>query len=290
VVARAILRATRPRQWLKNVLVAAAPAAAGVLTEDEPFRAVVGAFVALTLVAAGTYLVNDVVDAEEDRAHPHKRERPVASGALSVRVALAAGAALAVAGAVVAASVSLGLLGVVAAYVALTLAYSARLRAVALADLAAVAALFVLRVLAGGVATGVPVSRWLLAVTTFGAVFVVAGKRYGERRVCGDAAAPVRLALRRYPARLLGWIAVLAAIGAAVAYVFWSLNVAEPAGPSAWYELSAVPFVAFLGRYATIAARGGGGAPEDVLLGDPLLLALVGAWLVAFGCGAYVGG
>jgi decaprenyl-phosphate phosphoribosyltransferase len=287
-VALGLLRATRPRQWVKNVLVATAPATGGLLVDGEVLLAVAHAFVALTLVAAGAYLLNDVADAEEDRAHPLKWARPVASGVVSARSAVVAGLVLIAAGLALAAALSLAFLAVIGAYLALTVAYTVWLRGLVILDLAAVAALFVLRVLAGGVATGVPVSRWLLIVTTFGAVFVVAGKRHGEQRRCPDTG-PVRATLRRYSPRVLAWTSTVAALAAGAAYGLWSLRVAPPAGPSPWYRLSILPFVGVLARYAAIARVGGAGAPEDVLLGDRVLLALVAVWLFAFGCGAYVG-
>jgi decaprenyl-phosphate phosphoribosyltransferase len=288
MVLRGLVRAVRPRQWLKNVLVAVPAAAAGTLLDHGVVLQVLQAFVALTLVAAGTYLVNDVADAAEDRAHPLKRHRPVASGQVPAKVAIATGAGLVVAGCAVAATQSLALLGVVALYVAVSLVYSVWLRRVVVLDLAAIASLFVVRLLAGGAATDIRVSRALLAVTTLGAVFVVAGKRESERRHTREGA-PTRPTLRRYsPTALrLTWIA--AAIGAIGVYVAWAVLATEPAGASAWYEASIVPFLGFMARYASIAARGAAGAPEDVLLGDRVLLLLAAAWLLAFAGGAYVG-
>jgi decaprenyl-phosphate phosphoribosyltransferase len=162
-LARALLRGIRPRQWPKNLLVFVAPAAAGVLHLPHDAAVAAGAFVAFCVASSGTYLWNDCLDAEVDRHHPVKRGRPVASGALPVRAATTAGTALVLvavgAGWLVA---GWGLALVLASYVAATAAYSRWLKHVPVVEMAVVAAGFVLRAVAGGVAVHVsPVgSSW----------------------------------------------------------------------------------------------------------------------------------
>jgi len=287
-VAVGLLRAARPRQWVKNVLVAAAPAAAGLLLEPAVLATVALAFLALTAVAAGTYLFNDVADREEDRAHPRKRRRPIASGLVAPRTAVTAGAGLVAAGLGLAALVSPGFLAACVAYLAMTGAYTLRLRRVPVVDLLTIAALFVLRVAAGALAVGVPLSRWFVAVTLAGAIFVVAGKRHGERCLgLGDATRRPTLSVYTGPGLLLlgGGAAVLAL----TAYAGWALQAPDAGAALPWHELSVLPFAAFLGRYAALAARGRAGAPEEVVLGDRPLLALAALWLATFAAGAYPG-
>ncbi len=283
-VALGILRAARPRQWAKNVLVAAAPAAAGILLEADVLATVALAFVALSAVASGTYLLNDVADREEDRAHPRKRRRPIASGLVAPRTAVAWGVALIAAGLAVAALVTPGFLAACAGYLAITGAYTLRLRRVPVVDLLTIAALFALRVGAGALAVGVPLSRWFVAVTVAGAVFVVVGKRHGERCLpVGDGAR--RRTLDVYTGRGLLLLGAAAAVCALAAYTGWALQAPDGPGAPPWHELSVLPFAAVLGRYGLLAARGHAGAPEDVVLGDRVFLALALAWLLTFAAG-----
>jgi 4-hydroxybenzoate polyprenyltransferase len=173
----------RPRQWVKNLLVFVAPAAAGVLTNRLDLLRSLAAFGIFCAVASGVYLMNDAVDAEADRLHPEKRTRPVASGALTSTYALAAAALLMALGLVSAWFVARwALVLVIGIYALISIAYAFRLKREPVIELAAVASGFVLRAIAGGVATHIPLSSWFLAVASFGALFVVTGKRAGEHR------------------------------------------------------------------------------------------------------------
>jgi decaprenyl-phosphate phosphoribosyltransferase len=164
-----LLRAVRPRQWIKNVLVFAAPGAAGLSLTVDHVAPVLGAFVAWCLVSSGTYLVNDALDAEADRLHPRKRLRAVASGVISVGLAQVVGLALLVVGAGAPALWGApGVSGLLALYAVITLSYSLWLKEIAIVDLAAVASGFVLRAISGGVAADVPISDWFLIVASFG--------------------------------------------------------------------------------------------------------------------------
>ncbi|HEV3070803.1 MAG TPA: decaprenyl-phosphate phosphoribosyltransferase [Solirubrobacteraceae bacterium] len=287
-IARALLRACRPRQWVKNVLVAAAPAAAGILTHPEVPGEVAGAFVCFCMLSSATYLLNDVHDRDEDRAHPRTRTRPVATGELPVRVAVIAAIALALCGLALAFAVRPALAGVGAAYLALTACYSLWWRRVAVADIAAVAGGFVLRALAGGAATSVGISRWFLIVTSFGALFLVAGKRYAELREARSGQS-TRASLRAYSEPYLRGVLTLTAAVTTMSYCLWAFQRAPHAGLS-WYELTIVPFVLWLLRYGLLLDQGAGQAPEELVLHDGFLLAMSAAWLVVFMCGVYVGG
>jgi decaprenyl-phosphate phosphoribosyltransferase len=152
-------------------------------------------------------------------------------------------------------------------------------------DLAAVASGFLLRAIAGGVATGIALSQWFLLVAAFGSLFMVAGKRYSEIRSVGSEAG-TRRALQEYSATYLRFVWMLAAGITVTAYSLWALD-AQRRGDLPWESLSIVPFVLGLLRYALDVDRGDAGAPEDIVLGDRTLQVLGGVWLVLVVCGIW---
>ena len=286
--AAVLLRACRPRQWSKNLLVLAAPAAAGVLDRGVVPAELAGAFVALCAISSATYLVNDVRDREADRLHPQKRHRPVAAGELSVRAALLSALALAVFGLALATAIDwkLGALGV--GYLGLTASYSLWWRNVVVFDILVIAAGFVLRALAGGVATDIYLSRYFVIVTACCAIFLVSAKRYAEQHE--RAIRPVaRATLAKYSPAQLRWTLLLAAGAASVTYATWALT--RPSNV-AWYVCSTVPFVVWLFPPSVSLDAGAGGigeAPEELILRDRVLLMLTGVWALLFLAGVYVG-
>ncbi len=287
--ARVLLLACRPRQWSKNLLAFAAPCAAGWIDRPAIAAQATGAFLVLCMISSATYLVNDVRDREQDRLHPRKRSRPVASGDLSPRAALRLAAVLALAGVACATAITPGLGAVACGYLALTASYSLWLRRVVVLDILAIAAGFVLRAIAGGVATDIYLSRWFVIVTASCAIYLVAGKRYAELRDDEDPAhpaGPVRATLRRYSSRSLRKTLLAAATVAAIAYTGWAFT-----RPShlVWYGLSIAPLLGWLVRYAILIGTGAGQAPEEVILRDRTLLALSVAWAFLFLGGVYVG-
>jgi decaprenyl-phosphate phosphoribosyltransferase len=282
---RALLRACRPRQWTKNLLVLAAPAAAGMIDEPEVATRLFGAFVVLCLLSSATYLVNDVRDREQDRLHPRKRLRPIAAGELSPATALRSAAILALTGVALAAAMDLKLGLLALGYLALTAGYSLWLRNVIGLDILAIAAGFVLRALAGGIATDIYLSRWFVIVTGSCAIFLVAAKRYAELRSRAGGST-TRATLARYSTRTLTLTLAGAALIAGVAYVSWAFT-----RPShlLWYGLSIAPFVLWLAQYARLVRAGIGEAPEELILRDRTLLVLSAAWAALFLGGVYVG-
>lgn len=281
------MRAARPRQWVKNTLVAAAPCAAGAIAAPQVAVRVAGAFVAFCMLSSATYMVNDVCDAPQDRLHPRKRTRPVAAGELSGRLALAAALALLLAGLALAFVVAAALAAVTAAYVAVTLSYSLWWRRIVGLDIVAISCGFVLRAGAGGAAAHVRLSHAFLLVAGSGAVFLVAGKRYAE--LCdgdGAAAASARATLGRYSRNALRWALLASAALASGAYAVWAV---WGQGRGALHVLSVCPLVLWLVRYARLVAGGAGQAPEDTILGDRVLLALTAVWAALFVSGVYAG-
>ncbi|MDQ1439330.1 MAG: decaprenyl-phosphate phosphoribosyltransferase [Acidimicrobiaceae bacterium] len=287
-----LARTARPKQWLKNVLVFAAPGAAGVLTHPKPLARVCLAFVAFCLAASGTYFLNDSLDYEADRAHPTKRNRPIAAGIVPLPLARATGAgllALAILMSLAVPGATWHLALVVAVYVALTLSYSLWLKHQPVIDIAAVAAGFVVRTIAGGVAADVPISQWFLIVASFGSLFMVSGKRSAEYAEMGEERASTRVTLSYYTASFLRYVRGVTSSVAIAAYCLWAFEKADAATTHIWFELSIVPFVLGILRYALLLETGHGGAPEEVVLTDRTLQVLGVLWAVLFAVGVYAG-
>jgi decaprenyl-phosphate phosphoribosyltransferase len=283
---RGLVRTARPNQWIKNVLVGAAPGAAGVLTHGDVLGRTSVAFAAFCLAASGTYFLNDVLDVEADRRHPSKRFRPIAAGIVPVNVGVGAGVALVITGFAVAFAVGWQLGVVIGVYLALTFAYSWKLKHVAVVDIAVVAAGFVIRTIAGGVAADVPISQWFLIVASFGSLFMVAGKRHGEHLRLGDDRAEARSVLADYSDAYLRYVWMVASGVAITAYCLWAFE--QSGGERVrWFELSIVPFVLAILRYALLIEAGHGSAPEELVLDDRTLQVLGLLWLLVYGVGVY---
>ncbi len=289
-VAVSLLIALRPRQWAKNVLVFAAPLAAGQLFQADVLVPSIGAFVAFCLISSATYLVNDIRDVDADRNHPKKRTRPIATGQVSIRVAIIAAALLAVAAFALSWSISVALAGVVAAYAVFTLAYSLLLKHEPVIELALLAMGFLLRAIAGGAASGLPISQWFLIVAGFGSLFMAAGKRYSELQRPNGADVEISGARRKsldgYTLGYLRFVWGLAAAVTITAYALWAFDVATKPSSFPWAEWSVLPFVLAILRYGVSIDRGDAEAPEDIALKDRILLILGLAWLVLFALGA----
>ena len=278
-VAMALVRAARPRQWVKNVLVFAAPAAGADLGDTDVLLSALLAFVAFCLVSSATYLLNDVVDIEADRIHPTKRERPIAAGHVSPRLGLVTAVLLLAGGLGLAYAVSwrLGLL--LTGYKALTIAYTFKLKHTATVDIVVVASGFVVRAVAGGVATDIVLSEWFLTVTSFGSLFMVAGKRHGELLAGGSSS--TRPALAQYTLAHLQFLVTMAASVTIVTYCLWAFEHPRTSDIP-WWGLSIVPFVVGIMRYAQLVDRGQGGTPEDIIIGDPGMRLVGATWLALF--------
>jgi decaprenyl-phosphate phosphoribosyltransferase len=282
-----ILTELRPRQWAKNLLVVAAPAGAQVLTEFATWWRLVLAFAAFCAASSSIYVVNDLADIESDRRHPTKRHRPIAAGQVSVSTGRTVAVGLGILAFVLAiATLEWDFVAVLALYVVTTLAYSAWLKHVAIVDLVIVASGFLLRAIGGAVVVDVVLSSWFLIVTGFGSLFVVTGKRLAELEELGDDAASVRPTLDHYTANFLRFVMGVACAGTAVAYCIFSFDKAQldPNG-AVWFQLSAIPVVTALLRYALAVEVGEGATPEDLFLRDRLLQLMGIIWIALFGIG-----
>jgi decaprenyl-phosphate phosphoribosyltransferase len=285
----ALLRQARPKQWVKNLLVFAAPGAAGVLDNGSSLWRAVVTFVAFCLASSGTYYWNDILDIDNDRSHPTKKNRPIASGDIPIGVARIVGTALLLAGIGLAATTHWQTIIAVAGYVVLTSLYSTVLKHIAVVDLVAVSAGFVLRAIAGAVATDVHMSKWFSLTTSFASLFIVTGKRYAELRDLGDDA-QTRPSLDDYTLGFLRIVLAVSCGASLVTYCIWAFDTRELAG-STWpfYELSIIPMGTALLRYTLILEQGHGAAPEEIFAHDRTLQILGLIWIAVFGMGVYVG-
>jgi len=265
------------------VLVVAAPGAAGVLLQRDSIIKTLIAFVCFCIAASGTYYWNDALDVQADRMHPKKRLRPVAAGEVSVTLAKQLGTLLLVASVALSFTATWHLAIVVGAYVVITMAYSEWLKHEPVLDLATVAAGFVLRAVAGGVACGVPISNWFLIVAAAGSLFVVTGKRTAEQIQLGDEASLHRRSLAEYSTAYLGYVRAVSSSIAVLAYCLWAFDASGRTGNPVWFQLAIIPFVLGVLRYALLLDRGEGGAPEELLMSDRVLLLIGLAWVVCFG-------
>jgi decaprenyl-phosphate phosphoribosyltransferase len=276
----AAVRAMRPRQWIKNVLVVTAPLAGGRLLERSVLADTALAFVAFCLVSATVYLINDVRDVAEDRLHPRKRFRPIASGELRPAAALVLAAITGVAGFAVGYAASIELCITLAVYVAVQIVYSMYLKHLPVVDLAIVASGFLLRAIAGGVASGIPLSQWFLLVASFGSLFMVAGKRYSEMKAIG-ADAGTRRSLERYSESYLRFTWMLAAVMVLISYSLWAFENRFTLWLDVpWTALSIAPFTLGLLQYALEVDAGSAGEPEEVVLHDHVLQGIGLVWLL----------
>jgi len=288
--AAGMLRAMRPKQWLKNVLVLAAPGAAGVILHGDVWWRVALTLLAFCATASALYLRNDIADLDADRQHPRKRFRPIAAGVVSVPAARTTAWLLGLLGlGLAAASLRWQVVVAVALYAVLTTAYTLRLKHQAVLDLLAIAGGFVVRAAAGASAAAVPVSNWFVICTSFGSLFVVTAKRFAERSQLGDDAGEVRATLQLYTIGFLRMVIGVCLSVTSIAYCLWAFEkAAENPHRIPWYELSIVPMVGALLRYALEVEAGAGDAPEELFTGDRTLQVLGLTWAALFALGVYV--
>jgi 4-hydroxybenzoate polyprenyltransferase len=284
--ARGLLVSLRPRQWPKNAVVLVGLVFAREAGDPpQAARAVAAAFL-FCLLSGAVYLANDLRDAPQDRLHPTKRRRPIASGTLSPTVAGVAAAALVIGGLAAAFWLSPAFGAVALAYLLLQGAYVGGLKDVVILDVLLLAGGFVLRAVAGAVAVEVPVSPWLYVCTLLLALFLALGKRRQELvllTAAGGAEGPEahRPALAEYTVPLLDQLLQIVTTSLLVAYMLYTFFAENL--PRSRAMMLTIPFVLYgLFRYLYLVhARGEGGAPEEVLLRDrPLAVTLI-LWALA---------
>lgn len=285
---KALIKEARPNQWSKNLLVFAAPGALGVLNEWQPLSKSLVIFLAFCMTASGTYYWNDIKDVAQDRLHPKKKFRPIASGAIPLSLARIVGTLLLFGGPAVAFLIRPEAGGVVASYAIITILYSTRLKHVPLLDLAIVAAGFVLRAMAGAAGTQTPMSNWFVMCTTFGSFFIVTGKRFAELVEMGEEAGSTRASLKSYTVDYLRQVLLLSCTATVVTYCMWAFENATAAQETfPFHALSIVPMVLALLRYLMVLENGGGGAPEEVFIGDRAIQLYGAIWVLIYGMAVY---
>ncbi len=277
----AVVKAIRPRQWVKNLLVFAAPLAALGGTDTYDYRTVLWrvsiAFVVFCMAASSIYLVNDARDVEADRAHPTKRYRPIAAGVLPVGMAYGIAIALAVASLAISWWLTPRLALVMAVYLIIQLAYCFGLKHQAVLDISILSSGFLIRAIAGGVAGGIPLSQWFLLVMAFGSLFMAAGKRYAELQLAERTGARIRKSLESYTSTYLTFVWTLSATAVVLCYGLWAFE--RDGNHPSWFVISMIPFTVAILRYAVDVDGGVAGEPEEIALRDRVLQLLALAWI-----------
>jgi 4-hydroxybenzoate polyprenyltransferase len=285
----AYVELARPSQWVKNGFVLVGLLFGHGWNDPQALSGALAALGAFCLVSSAVYALNDVLDREADRVHPHKQRRPVADGRIAPGAALAFAAVLAAAGLALAAGVSFAAAGIVAAYIALNVAYSMGLKHVALLDVFIIAAGFMLRILAGTTGIGIEPSRWLLLCGLMVTLLLGFAKRRAElaslETDTGDGTHPAtqRRSLASYSLELLDRMIAVTAAGALIAYALYTVDARTVELHGTDKLVLTVPFVVYgIYRNLWLLYREGGGAdPSSQLLRDPHLLAAVLGWLAA---------
>jgi len=290
-----IIRTARIRQWLKNFSLLAAPLFAGTLFKNDIFFLSMKAFISFSFIASGIYFINDIVDAPRDRRHPIKKNRPIASGKLSVKIAAAA-ACLLISSSLVFSYFYIGTYYTVSLifYLLMQLSYSFYFRNIIILDSLVVATGFVIRVFAGGLASMTSVSSWLALATIGVSMLLAFGKRRSEKTILakyvGEEASETRRTLRHYPDALLDSMLSMSAAYTIITYSLFVFQISPEIAGSGWLNLLpsilkspkwmmlTIPIVIYgVARYLyVIYEKEEGESPERVLLSDkPLLIAMV---------------
>lgn len=305
----AIIKAARPRQWLKNLAVFVPILFTGQLFAPNLFKATIWGFIAFCLLSSSNYIFNDVMDAPRDRKHPFKKFRPVASGKLPTRIALVISALCVAIGLVISKSISPTFWVIALTFIVLQYAYTLFLKHVSVIDILTITAGYVLRVYAGEGATGYHISIWLALTALSLALFLAIGKRRAELTLIqgytGVVPKDTRESLSRYSEKLLDTYTAMFANSTFISYAFFTFferpinrgfffqNFDAFTGgiPDRKWMMATIPFVLFgIMRYMQLIYEGEGESPEKVLTSDLPLLTTVLLWgasviLVVYGIG-----
>jgi decaprenyl-phosphate phosphoribosyltransferase len=280
--ARTWARELRCRQWSRNLVVLAVPAASGSLGQTFVAGRAALALVIFCLLSSAAYLVNDVFDLTDDRRHPVKRDRPMAAGAITTSEALIAAAGCAGVALISAAMVDVRLLLIALAYAGVSLTYTSWARWVPVVDLVAVSGCLLLQALAGGTAARLPVSSWLLGAVALSGLLVIVARRYAELY---DPEIKNGFRVRRgYDPALLRRIGLLACTGAVIAFTGWAAG--QSGGTPALRLLSVVPFAVVLGRYGWLAEQAASDGSGRVVTAERTIQLAALLWLMLFLTGA----
>jgi 4-hydroxybenzoate polyprenyltransferase len=273
-----ILKTMRPKQWTKNVFVFAGLVFDGQLLQVGPFIQTLIGFILLCFASSTVYIINDIADIEEDKQHPKKRQRPLASGRLSIRVAGIATTVLGVATLALSFFLNRWFGALVLTYILINLLYSFRLKHVPIIDVFIVASGFVLRVGAGVMLITVErFSPWLYVCTTLLALFLGFGKRRAELSLLADKANTHRKVLDGYTISFLDQLIIIVSATTIMAYSLYTFTAENLLGNQ--LMMLTIPFVVYgIFRYLyLIHVEDAGGAPDEVLLTDiPFFTTIIG--------------
>jgi 4-hydroxybenzoate polyprenyltransferase len=278
---RALFKTMRPRQWIKNTLIFIPLVFDEQLTNLPAFLMTLAGFVLLCLIASVVYILNDLNDLEADRLHPEKRKRPLASGELPTSLAMAAAILIPVIVFPLALLLSPTFALVLAAYLALNMAYSRWFKHITIIDVFVLASFYLLRVVAG--LTLIDVARfspWLFVMTTLGALFIGFGKRRAELALLHEDAHNHRPVLVGYTIPLLDQFITILSATAIVAYSLYTFS--APNVPENHAMMLTIPFVIYgIFRYLYLVQMQKGGAPEEEFLTDRPLQVTIVLWGLA---------
>lgn len=285
-IAGSLLRLARPKQWTKNGFVLAGVVfAEKAFSPSHVFEALL-TFLAFCLLSGAVYAFNDVLDVEEDRKHPLKRMRPVASGEVPVPAAVVFSLFLLAAGLGLCFFVNPGVGAAGVAYLVLQAVYTPFLKHMAILDVMSISAGFVIRALAGVAAVNSPISPWLIVCTGLLTLFLGFSKRRHELATLGDGAVVHRKNLRDYSVPMLDEMMNIMISATIIAYTLYTFTVYERQDEI--FMMASIPFVVYgVFRYMLLVHRDGGGNPDTLLLADrPLQISLL-LWLVVVGVTIY---
>jgi 4-hydroxybenzoate polyprenyltransferase len=277
---RSLVAAARPHQWTKNVLVFAGIVFASEIDDAEKWLQATAVFAAYCAASSAAYLVNDVRDLDEDRAHPVKRSRPIASGALSPTTAYAAAGLLVAVAGVLALAGGVESLAVLGAFVVCQALYSFALKHIVLVDVLAISGLFVIRAAAGAIAVDVRLSPWLVVCTGLLALFLALGKRRGELVLVGAEAIPGRPVLAGYSLALIDQLVAVVAAATISSYSIYTFTATTTEA-----MMLTIPFVVYgLFRYLYLVHRHDlGEEPDRVVVTDAHILVTALLWVALAG-------
>jgi 4-hydroxybenzoate polyprenyltransferase len=283
-----LLRLLRPRQWIKNIVVLAGLVFAERLAQARFTTAAFAAFVVFCALSSALYVINDLIDAPKDRLHPEKKRRPIAAGEISPLAAGILGISLAIGSLWAAFSLGPRFGTTAAAYCALSLLYTLRLKREVIIDVMVIATGFVLRAIAGvqvlaDLDPSVELSPWLLVCTFFLALFMALGKRRHELVLLDRGASQHRASLSEYSVGLVDTMLPMVTTSAILAfsiYTIWPHTIEKLGTDKLVYTVPLVVYGFFRYLYL-IREKGLGGNPSEILFRDPSLMTSVLAWMAA---------
>lgn len=266
----------RSRHWIKNLFIFAPPFFGGRLFDAQTLTLAVPAFMALSLCASASYIINDIKDIKNDSLHHKKKNRPLTSGIISKRNAATLAIFMAAISFVLSYIISLIFFYFVLSYFLIQLAYSAYLKNIALADIFCIASGFVIRVLAGGAAFNIAVSNWLLLTMFMISIVLASGKRLAEFGLLNHNAAEHRKSLIHYSPSILNEILLISSSASLISYALYTIEQFHAL-------IYTIPIATFgLFRYVMLS-KNGMGDPTDALTGDKWLALIVAFWLLVVG-------